>query len=194
MHDIEPYHRWRDQYIASEDSKSPFYGREYDEFHFTNQIYNYLIHPQWDAFGSPTLYMKILYVDYEERFAVLEFLGEWNDCLQNDIATLKRKIVDLLSSQGISKYILICENVLNFHGSDDCYYEEWREDVSEENGWIAFVNMLHHVETEMRDTSIHHFVHLGGKLNDIEWRMQKPKSLMRYIESMLSSITRELSC
>ena len=149
MHDIEPYYRWRDNYIASEDERSPFYGRVYDEFRFTHQIYNYYIHPQWDDFGSATLYLKVIYADYELGYAIIELLGEWNDCLSNDIMYLKREVVDALSEQGIRKYILICENVLNFHGSDDCYYEEWYEDIADEGGWICFINTLDHVWEEM---------------------------------------------
>ena len=78
MHDIEPYFKWRDWYTAEEDTRSPFYGREYSEFEFTHAVYNYLIHPQWDEFGSKTLYLKILYADYDEHFAIIEMLGEWN--------------------------------------------------------------------------------------------------------------------
>jgi len=50
MQDIEPYYRWRDLYIADEDELSPFYGREYSEFEYTNTIYNYYIHPQWHVY------------------------------------------------------------------------------------------------------------------------------------------------
>ncbi len=46
MHEIEPYYKWRDDYIASEDEYSPFYATEYNEFEFDKQIYNYLLHPQ----------------------------------------------------------------------------------------------------------------------------------------------------
>ena len=65
MHDIEPHYMWRDQYVASDDQRSPFFGRQYDEFRFTKKIYNYFIHPQWDEFGSNTLYLKIIYTDYD---------------------------------------------------------------------------------------------------------------------------------
>jgi hypothetical protein len=45
-----------------------------------------------------------------------------------------KEIIEVLTTHGINKYILL-ENILNFHGSDDCYYDEWFEDV--EDGWIA---------------------------------------------------------
>ena len=187
MHDIEPHYLWRDRYIASEDQRSPFYGRIYDEFHFTNKIYNYFIHPQWDEFGSQTLYMKIIFVDYDDGYAIMELIGEWNDCITNDIMSLKREIVDHMAIYGIHKYILICENVLNFHGSDDCYYEEWHEEVMDENGWICFVNLLTHVEQEMKDTRIQHFVNFGGLFNDVTWRTQKPKLVFMAIETLIKS-------
>ena len=140
MHTLEPFYNWRHLYIASEDERSPFYERNYSEFEFTNQIYNYLIHPQWDHFGSDTLYCKILFINYEEHFCIIEMLGEWNDCLYNDIMFFKRNVIEPLETEGINKFILIGENVLVFHSSDDAYYEEWFDDV--EDGWIAFINFL----------------------------------------------------
>ena len=137
MHTIEPYYKWRDRYVASEDKYSPFFGREYSEFTFSNKIYNYYIHPQWDEFGSSTLYAKILFVDYDEQYAIIELIGEWNDCINNDIMFLKREIVDQLQKRGIHTFIICCDNVLNFHASDDSYYEEWFEDE-----WFQFVKMF----------------------------------------------------
>ena len=61
--------------LAESDKHSPFYKRSYDEFNFTNKIYNYYIHPQWDDFGSDTLYMKIIYVNYKRHFALIELIG-----------------------------------------------------------------------------------------------------------------------
>ncbi len=193
MHDIEPYFKWRDSYIASEDEQSPFFGRIYDEFKFTKKVYNYFIHPQWDEFGSSTLYMKILFVDYDEHFAIIELIGEWNDCINNDIMYLKRNIIDELTDLGISKFILACENVLNFHGSDDCYYEEWYEDIKEDNGWICFLNVLDHVEDEMCTTKIQHYVNFGLEFKDINWRRQKPKLFFLSISQMLEQSIKKLS-
>ena len=115
VHSIEPFYQWRGYYIASEDPNSPFYNREYSEFEFTDTIYNYYIHPQWDNMGSKTLFLKILYVDYELGYTILEFIGEWNDAIENDIMVLKRDIVEPMMEQGINKFILVGENVLNVH-------------------------------------------------------------------------------
>jgi hypothetical protein len=34
MHTIEPYYRFRELYLAEEDERSAFYGKEYSEFLF----------------------------------------------------------------------------------------------------------------------------------------------------------------
>jgi hypothetical protein len=184
MHDIEPYYNWRHLYVASEDPQSPFYGREYSEFEFENTIYNYMLHPQWDNIGSETLYIKILYVDYQENYAVIELIGEWNDAIGNDIMLLKRDIIDELNYCGINKYILIGENVLNFHASDDCYYEEWFDD--NEDGWIAFVNFREHVLKEFEQYNIDYYYVSGGELNDFIWRKFSPGQLFGNISKIIS--------
>lgn len=176
---------WRDYYIASEDKKSPFYGREYSEFEFSNTIYNYVIHPQWDEFGSPTLYSKILYTDYDLQFSVLELIGEWNDCVTNDVMYLKRNVIDPLEKHGIRKYILICENILNFHGDEDCYYEEWWDDIIEDDGWIVLLNLNLHVEREMYDTQLDHYLHFGPEYNDFNWRKLLPKILYLTVDQLV---------
>ncbi len=180
MQDIEPYFNWRHIYIASEDERSPFYEREYSEFEYTNSIYNYLIHPQWDDIDSPTLYIKILAVDYDQSFAIIELMGEWNDCINNDIMTLKRDIIERIMEYGVNKFILIGENVLNFHSSDDCYYEEWFDEV--EDGWIAFLNFRNHVLDEFKQANIDYYIVSGGQLNDITWRTSTPQQLFEKIE------------
>ena len=184
MHSIEPFYNWRHLYVAAEDPISPFYGREYSEFEYENKIYNYFIHPQWDEIGSETLYIKILFVDYTESYAVLEFIGEWNDAINNDIMLLKREIIDELQKQGINKYILIGENVLNFHASDDCYYEEWFADI--EDGWIAFINFREHVLKEFEAYNIDYYYVSGGELNEFNWRRFSPGQLFGNINKIIS--------
>lgn len=192
MHDIEPYYAWRDLYTAEEDEKSPFFERTYDEFEFHNKIYNYYIHPQWDEFGSLTLYTKLLWADYDEGFAILEFIGEWNDTIYNDIKYLKREVIDLLIKQGIYRFILICENVLNFHGSDDCYYEEWFEEIAEEGGWIACLGTLKHVEDEMIATQLQYYMKIGGLMNNINWRKYKPLDTLQLVETAVYGTRNQL--
>jgi hypothetical protein len=184
VQDIEPYYNWRHIYIASEDELSPFYEREYSEFEYTNHIYDYAIHPQWDDIGSETLFIKILIADYDEGLAIIELIGEWNDCINNDIMFLKRDIIDILLNEGINKFILIGENVLNFHASDDSYYEEWYEDLEE--GWIAFMNFREHVVKEFEKNNIDYYILCGGKLDNVAWRTYSPVQLFSTIDSMVT--------
>jgi len=184
MHEIEPYYRWRDDYIAAEDELSPFYGMEYNEFEFDKQIYNFLLHPQWDSFGSTTLYLKVLFADYSRGYAIIELIGEWNDAIYNDIMLLKREVIDMMVSAGIHKFIVIGENVLNFHASDDCYYEEWFQDI--EDGWIAGINFNDHVIDEFKSSNIDYFINFGGALDDVNWRNQKPLQVYKTVEEQLA--------
>lgn len=183
MQDIEPFYSWRDLYVAAEDELSPFYGREYSEFVYSNTIYNYYIHPQWDDFGSNTLYTKILFADYERKFAVMEFIGEWNDAINNDIMMLKRDVIDEMLARGIRYFILIGENVLNFHASDDCYYSEWQDDADE--GWIAALNFRTHVLNEFASNNIDSFLVTGGELNTFNWRNYNPVQLFDKVDSLI---------
>lgn len=184
MHMIEPYYEWRNLYVASEDELSPFYGREYSEFEFTDKIYDHVIHPQWDNIGSPTLFMKLLYAEYDEGFAIIELIGEWNDLLYNDIMYLKRDIIETLIYNGINKFVIIGENVLNFHSSDDCYYEEWFEEVGD--GWIAMLNFRDHVRDEFQSANIDSYFLFGGKLNELAWRTYRPMQLCQKIDQYVN--------
>jgi len=186
MHSLEPYFNWRNLYVASEDPKSPFFGYENSEVHFTDQIYNFLIHPQWDNFGSETLYLKVLFADYSKGFAIIELMGEWNDLLHNDIMTLKRNIIELMVAEGITKFILICENVLNFHtdlDSDD-YYAEWQDEL--EDGWIAVLNAREHVLSEMSKYGVDQYLVMGGTLDDVSWRTRHPSQLFSMIDALVT--------
>ena len=184
MQDIEPFYSWREIYSSEEDDRSPFYAREYSEFFYTNTIYNYYIHPQWDDFGSATLYLKVLFADYDQGFAVIELIGEWNDAINNDIMFLKRDVIEPMLSEGISKYILIGENVLNFHASDDCYYEEWFQEVGD--GWIAAINFRSHVLKEFGKNNIDYFFATGGELDEMNWRTFNPYQLLERVERIMS--------
>ena len=185
MHAIEPYYNWRNLYIASEDYRSPFFEREYSEFEFTNKVYNFLLHPQWDDFGSETLFVKILFADYDSSFAVIELIGEWNDCIENDIMNLKIEVLEILMGEGIDKFILIGENVLNFHSSDDLYYEEWLDEL--EDGWIVFLNFHQHVLEEFEEANIDNYVLCGEDFEMDNWRTYKPLQLFKKIESKVEN-------
>lgn len=183
MHLIEPYYAWIKYYNSSLDERSPYHGKEYNYDQYSEEIYGYYIDPEWDFMGSETLYIKILFADYEKGFAVIEFIGEWNDAINNDIMHLKRNIIDYLTLQGINKYILIGENVMNFHGSDDCYYEEWFEDMEE--GWIVAINFPKFVTDEWNLYNVGNFLIYSGDLEIANWRTLKPAALLERVTGIL---------
>lgn len=185
MHTLEPYYNWRGFYIASEDPNSPFFNREYSEFEFSDRVYDHFIHPQWDNFGSQTLFIKVIYANYEDGFAIMEFIGEWNDLLYNDIMFLKREIIESMMHFGISKFILIGENVLNFHSSDDSYYEEWFDEANDVDGWIALLNFRDHVLEDLQRANIDSYFVLGGRLNQFNWRTMLPEQLFESVENQV---------
>lgn len=182
MHTIEPYYNWLDFYDSSNDHLSPFYQKEYDQFQFSEKIYDHFIHPQWDNIGSSTLFIKTLFSDYDLGFAVIEMMGEWNDCLHNDIMIFKRNIIEHFMLQGISKFILVGEYILTFHTSDDCYYEELFDEVEDEDGWVALLNFQNHVLEDFENADIDHYFVLGGQLNELNWRTYQPRDLFKVVE------------
>jgi hypothetical protein len=188
MQDIEPYYNWEKFYSAGKDKRSPFYKARYNLQQYEHSIYGYYIHPLWDFIGSETLYLKILYADYDKRVCIIELMGEWNDTLHNDIMHLKRNVIDLLVLQGINKFILIGENILNFHGSDDSYYEEWFEDVEE--GWIAAVGFREHVLSEWKKFNLDYYLNYGGSLDIANWRTMTPDALFQLVDR---SITKRIN-
>jgi hypothetical protein len=84
---------------------------------------------------------------------------------------------------GINKFILIGENVLNFHYSDDCYYEEWFDEV--EDGWIAMVNFHEHVIREFERINIDCYFVMGGELEEIEWRTYRPFQFFKKVNDLV---------
>jgi len=182
MHDIEPFYNWQHLYNAEEDELSPFYGVQHSEFEFSNTVYNYYIHPQWDEFGSKTLYLKVLFADYDFNFVILEMIGEWNDAVENDIMTLKREVIDLMINKGITKFMLITENILNFHSGDRDYYEEWVEEIGGNGGWIASINMPEHSMQEFKHARLGRYIHFFESPN---WRTFRPNDFFNSIDNKI---------
>lgn len=184
MQEIEPYYNWEKHYIASEDERSPFYGRTYNLEYYENAIYGYYIHPLWDHIGSETLYVKILFADYKKRFTIIEMFGEWNDALHNDIMFLKRQVIDPLVNEGINQFILLGENVLDFHGgNEDDYYSEWFDDV--EDGWIVAINFREHVEEQWKKYRLDYYINFGGTLHLNNWRTLQPEPFYELVKNLM---------
>jgi hypothetical protein len=183
MHLIEPFYRWQSHYLTEEDERSPFYGQMPNLEEYENTIYGYYIHPEWNYIGSETLYVKVLFADYDRGLAIIEFIGEWNDTLHNDIMHLKRNVIDVFIAQGIKYFILIGENVLNFHGLEDDYYSEWMEEV--EDGWIASLHFREFVQDEMAKFGLDMYVLMGGPLDEIPWRTFEPLALFDQVDRLV---------
>lgn len=184
MHTLEPYYNWRSLYIASEDNRSPFYNRHYSEFEFTNAIYDHVIHPQWDEFGSRTLYAKILYAGYEKQYCIIELMGEWNDILYNDIMYFYRNVIEVLVEQDIKYFMLIGENVLEFHSDANDYYEEWFDNLYD--GWIVGLNFREHVLKEFIDANIDYYIAFGGRFGEMPWRKYLPDQLFEIVDNLIA--------
>jgi hypothetical protein len=97
--------------------------------------------------------------------------------------SLKRGLIESLEAAGINKFILIGENVFNFHGSDDCYYEEWFDDVEE--GWIAFVNFPDFLQDEFKKYHIDQYVNMGGTLQIENWRTLHPQRFYDLVKGLI---------
>lgn len=185
MQEIEPSYQWENIYEASKDRKSPFWGRSYSQTEYEHDIYGYYIHPNWDEIDSETLYCKILFTDYNAQFTIIELFGEWNDTLHNDIMHLKRNVIDHLLAEGIKYFVLVGENIFNFHGSvEDDYYAEWFEEV--EDGWITGINFAEFVEREWEKYHIDYYINFGGNLYLPQWRTLKPELIFLSINHIIS--------
>ncbi|MCK9291464.1 MAG: hypothetical protein WCR58_09040 [Bacteroidales bacterium] len=183
MHYIEPHYTWRQFYTAERDTHSPFYGRKYSLTHCSHAIYNYLIHPQWDEFGSQTLYGKLLYCHYEKKFCVIELMGEWNDVLHNDIMFLYRGVIEWLLEKDIRHFIIIGENILNFHSDGDDYYAEWFDNI--DDGWIICLNFRPHVIADFIQAHLDFYLAFGGKFDDFNWRAFHPEQLYDTLDTII---------
>jgi hypothetical protein len=94
--------------------------------------------------------------------------------------TLRRDITDLMYRQGIIKFILIGENVLNFHSSDDSYYEEWREQLEDDGGWVTILGLPDQSRHDFTRARLTNYIEL---LELPQWRTMKPELLFQMIDN-----------
>jgi hypothetical protein len=182
MHDIEPFYNWQRYYLPYEDEKSPFFENETLN-QYQNTVYGFYIHPDWDDIGSETLYLKVQMVNYDKQYMVIELIGEWNDTLHNDVMYLKRNVIDVFLKRGIKYFILLGENLLQFHGGEDDYYEEWFEDI--EDGWIVALNFRDFVMEEFSKYHLDYYINYGGTLHIENWRTLKPDHFFTLVQSLI---------
>src|SRR5438876_7446125 len=95
---------------------------------------------------------------------------------------LKREVIDVFFHQRITKFILIAENVLNFHSGDKDYYQEWFEEVTDENGWVVILNMPEQTQYDFKRAKLHRYIELIELDN---WRTYKPFHLFKKIDSQM---------
>ena len=78
-----------------------FMLRSITSLNLTSRCTTILLHPQWDSFGSNyALFEGAIYVDYDRNFCIIEFIGEWNDAINNDVMLMKREIIELMIDEG----------------------------------------------------------------------------------------------
>jgi len=86
-------------------------------------------------------------------------------------------------AQRVNKFILIGENVFNFHPLEDDYYQEWFDDI--EDGWIVGLNFRPHVIREFKHARLDYYISFGGKFDDFNWRGFNPNQLFIAIEQQM---------
>ena len=181
MHNLEPFYGWRDFYRAEDDDKSPFYEKEYNEFEFSEVIYNHYIHPQWDSIESDTLFAKIIYVNYDSGMAMVELIGEWNDAISNDIELLIANLLDFLINEGVNKIILLGTYVLNYHAGENDYYLDLLDKL--EGGWLKYLEFSEPVLNEMRANGVLDYLS-PVNLQSINWRIKQPEAILNEVNLM----------
>jgi hypothetical protein len=69
---------------------------------------------------------------------------------------------------------------MNFHSSDDCYYEEWYEDVADEGGWITMLSLPEQSKYDFTRAGIHRYIQL---IDFRDWRPYTPMNLFTKIDN-----------
>jgi hypothetical protein len=96
---------------------------------------------------------------------------------------LKREVLDKLMAEGIIKFILIAENVFNFHSGDKDYYEELYEELSDEDGWAVLVNFHPAAQHDFLLRKLNRYIEL---MEISAWRTYKPEHFFQFIDQKLS--------
>jgi hypothetical protein len=70
--------------------------------------------------------------------------------------------------------------VLNFHSSDDSYYEEWHEQLEDDNGWVAIVNLPEQSKYDFKKARLTNYINL---MELDQWRTLKPEYIFNIIDN-----------
>lgn len=183
LHHIEPFYGWLERYSHSSDEKSPFHQVEHNQFYFDRSINNIPAHPLWDDIGSESLLVKILFVDYDEGFAVIELFGEWNDLFENDYKLLAENCLTYLIDNEIRQFILVCENVFHIYIESDDYYQAVQDEL--EDGWICVLRPRQEILEEMEQYQISSYFYWSPVLDELAWRKLSPHQLYQIVKSRM---------
>jgi hypothetical protein len=175
LHDIEPFYGWLGLYNHEIDQRSPFHEVEHNQFYFDRSINHIPAHPLWDEIGSESLLVKILFVDYQEGYAIIELFGEWNDLYDNDFKLLAENVLSYLADYGIKRFILIAENVFHAYLESEDYYQAMQEELGE--GWICVLRARKEVKEDMAEYGIDQYFYFNALVDEIHWRKLKPYQL-----------------
>ena len=186
MHEIEPFYGWLGFYSNEADPYSPYQDADHNAFDLDKGVYEYLAHPLWDAFGSDGMLLKILYADYETGYAIIELFGVWNDLIQNDYRLLSENFFTFMIDAGISKFVLIAENILNIYLDADDYYEALHEEL--EDGWTCLIRARAHVIAEIEEYEIGRYFFWSEELDALNWRKLKPWDLYGLVEAKMPKL------
>lgn len=186
--DIEPFYGWLHLYSHETDELSPFHAVEHNQFYYDRFVYTFHAHPLWDTIESESLLVKILYVSYQENFAVIELLGEWNDLFENDFKLLCENCLTYLTDNGVDKFILICENVFHAYLDADDYYQAFSEEIPD--GWICLLRGRPNVLDEFINYRIDPYFYWSAAFDELHWRKLKPWSLFELVERQISRTLR----
>ena len=74
--------------------------------------------------------------------------------------------------------------MFNFHGSGDCYYEEWFDEI--DDGWIAAINFRDFITEEWKQYDIDSYINTGGSLNIGNWRTMTPHLLFEKVNAIIT--------
>jgi len=187
LHYIEPYYGWLNLYNHEQDNRSPFHQVEHNMFYFDRSINNIPAHPLWDDIGSESLLVKILFADYCKGYAIIELFGEWNDLFDNDYKLLAENCLTYLIDHGITRFILVCENVFHIYLQEDDYYQALQEELGFE-GWICTLRIRDNVWEEMESYGISPFFYRNPLLDEMPWRKLKPVQLFKLIEERMCKL------
>ena len=78
---------------------------------------------------------------------------------------------------------MIAENVLNFHSSDDSYYEEWKEQLRDDHGWVVLLNMPEQSKYDFKKARLTNYVEM---MELPQWRTMKPEIIYQLIDNIMN--------